>query len=246
VGTGFGLVAFIVATLLYAYRARLGQRAEIIKSAPAEERLAAIETTAELFHVDLTGQTSRQRQEIVLRQIQLKARRELLVAGIALVIAVLLAAVSIVAMEQATSEKTISEQTTSAPPSSPVQSDSVKWQRVGPRPDSVLKAGQAADIELDMVYVLGSADRAFLMVYAEEFDGTAGGCVGQNHQTNGATQWQAVRGEHYVTLKVHWPGRSGSGFLAVGASLWKDVDGHPTDEIAAFGLFPDICYRFGP
>ena len=57
VGTGFGLVAFIVAALLYAYRARLGQRAEIIKSAPAEERLAAIESTAELFRVDLTGLT---------------------------------------------------------------------------------------------------------------------------------------------------------------------------------------------
>ena len=52
VGTGFGLVAFIVAALLYAYRARLGQRAEIIKSAPAEERLAAIETTAEALGVD--------------------------------------------------------------------------------------------------------------------------------------------------------------------------------------------------
>ena len=246
VGTGFGLVAFIVAALLYAYRARLGQRAEIIKSAPAEERLAAIESTAELFRVDLTGLTSRQRQEIVLRQIQLKARRELLVAGIALVIAVLLAAVSIVAMEQPASEKTISEQTTSPPPSSPAQSDSVKWQRVGPRPDTVLKAGQATDIQLDLIYVLGSADRAFLSVYAEEFDSTAGGCVGQDHRTNGGTDLQVVRGEHYVTLKVRWLGRSGSGFLAVGANLSKDVDGHIGDSIAVFGFFPDICYRFGP
>jgi exopolysaccharide biosynthesis protein len=100
VGTGLGLVAFVVAALLYAYRARLRQRAEIIKSAPATERLAAIESTAELFRVDLTGLSASQRQAIVLAQIEIRARRELLFAGLALVTAVLLAAVSIVTIVQ--------------------------------------------------------------------------------------------------------------------------------------------------
>ena len=236
VGTGFGLVAFIVAALLYAYRARLGQRAEIIKSAPAEERLAAIETTAELFRVDLTGQSSRQRQQIVLRQLDIKARRELLVAATVLVVAILLAALSIVAMLHPISQ----------PPSPAAQNDSVKWAKAGPRPGTRLQAGQSADIELDLTYVLGSADRAFLSVYLEEFQSAAGGCVGPDHRTNGGTDLQAVRGEHYVTLKVHWPGGSGSGFLAVGANLWKDLDGHAGDRIAEFGLFPELCYPFGP
>jgi hypothetical protein len=42
VGTGLSLVAFVVAAILFAYRARLKNRAEIIKSAPDKERLEAI------------------------------------------------------------------------------------------------------------------------------------------------------------------------------------------------------------
>ena len=129
--------------------------------------------------------------------------------------------------------------------SRPGQSDSVKWVRVDPRPETILPTGRSANVELDLIYVLSSEDRAFLTVYLEEFESTAGGCVGGIHQTNGATSLQAIRGEHYATLKVNWPGRLGNGFLAVGANFWKDVDEHPGDQIVAFGLFPELCYRFG-
>src|SRR5260370_6666958 len=84
VGTGFSLVAFAVAALLLAYRARLTNRAEIIKSAPEKERLDAIATTAEFFRVDVSGLTRAQQQDIALTQIHARARRDLLLAGVSL------------------------------------------------------------------------------------------------------------------------------------------------------------------
>src|SRR5215470_9096716 len=98
VGTGLSLVAFAVAALLLAYRARLTNRAEIIKTAPEEERLDAIATTAEFFRVDVSGLTRAQQQEIALTQIQVRARRDLLLAGVSLTVAILLAAIAIAAI----------------------------------------------------------------------------------------------------------------------------------------------------
>jgi hypothetical protein len=63
VGTGLSLVAFVVAAIFLAYRARLTQRAEIIRSAPEQQRLEAIATTAEFFRVDVSGLTRAQQQE---------------------------------------------------------------------------------------------------------------------------------------------------------------------------------------
>jgi len=98
VGSGLSLIAFIVAAILYAYRARLRQRAEIIKTAPEAERLDAIAATAEFFRVDVTPLSRAQKEHIVLTQIQLRARRDLLLSGMALVISILLAVVAIVAI----------------------------------------------------------------------------------------------------------------------------------------------------
>jgi tetratricopeptide (TPR) repeat protein len=98
VGTGLSLVAFIVAALLLAYRARLTNRAEIIKSAPEKERLDAIATTAEFFRVDVSGLTRVQQQDIALTQIQARTRRDLLLAGVSLAVAILLAAIAIAAI----------------------------------------------------------------------------------------------------------------------------------------------------
>src|SRR5258707_10181075 len=98
VGTGLSLVAFIVAALLLAYRARLTNRADIIKSAPEKERLDAIATTAEFFRVDVSGLTRAQQQDIALTQIHARARRDLLLAGVSLAVAILLAAIAIAAI----------------------------------------------------------------------------------------------------------------------------------------------------
>jgi hypothetical protein len=94
VGTGLSLVAFVVAAILFAYRARLTNRAEIINSAPEKERLEAIAATAEFFRVDVSGLSRPQQQDIVLRQIDARARRDLLLAGVSLAVAILLAAIA--------------------------------------------------------------------------------------------------------------------------------------------------------
>src|SRR6266849_4865101 len=98
VGTGLSRVAFAVAALLLAYRARLTNRAEIIKSAPEKERLEAIAATAEFFRVDVSGLSRAEQQDIALAQIHARARRDLLLAGVSLAVAILLAAVAIVAI----------------------------------------------------------------------------------------------------------------------------------------------------
>src|SRR3981189_834215 len=98
VGTGLSLVAFIVAALLLAYRARLTHRAEVIKSAPEKERLEAIATTAEFFRVDVSGLTRAQQQDIALTQIHARARRDLLLAGVSLAVAILLAGIAMAAI----------------------------------------------------------------------------------------------------------------------------------------------------
>jgi tetratricopeptide (TPR) repeat protein len=98
VGTGLSLVAFAVAAVLLASRARLTQRAEIINSAPEQERLEAIATTAEFFRVDVSGLTRAQQQDIALTQIHSRARRDLLLAGASLVVAILLAAIAMAAI----------------------------------------------------------------------------------------------------------------------------------------------------
>jgi tetratricopeptide (TPR) repeat protein len=100
VGTGLSLVAFAVAAILLAYRARLAQRAEIIRSAPEQERLEAIATTAEFFRVDVSALTRAQQQDIALTQIRARARRDLLLAGVSSVVAILLAAIAIAAISK--------------------------------------------------------------------------------------------------------------------------------------------------
>src|SRR5215471_13073660 len=98
VGTGLSLVAFGIAAILFAYRARLANRAEIIRSAHEKERLEAIAITAEFFRVDVSRLTRAQQQEIALTQIHARARRDLRLAGLSLAVAILLAAIAIAAI----------------------------------------------------------------------------------------------------------------------------------------------------
>jgi hypothetical protein len=96
VGTGLSLLAFLAAAFLFAYRAHLKSRAEIIRSAPEKERLEAIATTAEFFRVDVSGLSRAQQQDVVLTQINARARRDLLIAVVTLIVALLVAAIVIV------------------------------------------------------------------------------------------------------------------------------------------------------
>jgi hypothetical protein len=98
IGTGLSLVAFVVAVGLYAYRARLKQRASVIAKMPARDRLAAIDATAEFLRVDVSGLSEKDKHDIVVRQLAIRARRELMLAGIAIAVALLLGAVAIISI----------------------------------------------------------------------------------------------------------------------------------------------------
>lgn len=98
VGSSFSLAAFIVAALYYSYRARLKQTEILIKTLPAKDRLDAISIAAEQFHVDLGGLTASQQREIVLAQIAIRARRELMMALTSALLAVLAALITIIAI----------------------------------------------------------------------------------------------------------------------------------------------------
>ena len=95
VGSGLSLSAFVAAVILLAYRARLNQRAAIIKSAPEHERVEAIATTAEFFRVNVSGLSRHQQEKIVLAQIQARSKRDLLLAGSILFVAALLAIIAL-------------------------------------------------------------------------------------------------------------------------------------------------------
>lgn len=139
----------------------------------------------------------------------------------------------------------LQEASTSLAASGTAPVDTIRLQRIGPPPPgTLLPGGQPAEIQLELTYVLSSADRAFLAVYAEEFKGAATGCNG-GHRTNGAVTIPVVRGEHYASVKIPWRGSSESGFVSVGANFWKNADGHEAGLLKSFGLFPEICYPFG-
>ena len=95
------------------------------------------------------------------------------------------------------------------------------------------------------MYSLFSADKAILAVYLEEFPENAGRCDGAAHQTNGGIRVPVARGEHVLPVTVHWPGNFAAGFLTVGASFWRDVDGQPVGPPTDAGLFREFCFAFG-
>jgi hypothetical protein len=79
VGSAFSLIAFVVAAIFYVYRERSRSKAAMIRSAPPADRLRAIESLAEIFHVDVSGLPAKQQMEIVIERLRIRSRRDLLV-----------------------------------------------------------------------------------------------------------------------------------------------------------------------
>jgi len=86
----FSLVAFVVAAAVAAYTAFLKSRVEVIKSGQGKARGDTLEAMAQLLRVDKKLPT-RTKEELVLALIHARMRRDLLIAGVALIIAVILA-----------------------------------------------------------------------------------------------------------------------------------------------------------
>ena len=93
--------------------------------------------------------------------------------------------------------------------------DSVKIQRIGPRPETILPS----------LRIFSSSSFTVCSLLSELFSSftwssfqTAAGCNGSDHETNGSTSVPSL-GEHVVPIEVHWPGGTGTGFLTVGANF---------------------------
>lgn len=96
VTSGLSLIAFVVAALFYSYRARLRQRTSIILSAPKDQRIAAIEATADFLKIDTSGLSGKSKETIILRQLEIRSRRDQMMFVVALVVAILLGLMAVI------------------------------------------------------------------------------------------------------------------------------------------------------
>ena len=94
---GLTLIAFVVSAVLLAYTAFLKQRESIIKSAEPKD-VAVIDATLDRFRVDTSGLTNAEKTDIVLRQIGIRARRELMLVALAALATIILGTVTIVSI----------------------------------------------------------------------------------------------------------------------------------------------------
>jgi hypothetical protein len=102
---GLSLVAFIVAALFYAYHARLKQRTDMILAAPPNQRLAAIDGTADFLRVETSALSDKQKEKIIFRQLEMRGRRDQMLFVASLVLAGLLAIISLVEVFRDNSSK---------------------------------------------------------------------------------------------------------------------------------------------
>ena len=96
VTSGITLIAFIVATIAWAYRARLNAQKQTIELAKPDDRAALVERTLEFFTVDTEGLTNKQKYELALKQVEARATRFLISAVLALLATIVAAAVTVV------------------------------------------------------------------------------------------------------------------------------------------------------
>ena len=98
VSSGVTLFAFLAAVVALTYRHRMISKRDLIQSVPAEERFQLVKNMLEFFDVDTTRLTKQQQFEIVIQQVQNRAKRFLVSAVVVAFIAVLAATVTIVSL----------------------------------------------------------------------------------------------------------------------------------------------------
>jgi len=96
----FSLAAFLAAVVAYAYRQRSLREAELIHAAPEDERARLVQDALEFFHVETSKLTRQQQYEIAMAQIQARARRFAIVAGVITAIAILSTALACYAISR--------------------------------------------------------------------------------------------------------------------------------------------------
>lgn len=95
---GVSLIAFLAALAFYAYRSRLKASLDIIQTAPEKDRVKAIDAFADRFSVDTSGLTKDQKLQVVMRQLQIRAHRQYIIAVSAVFIGTLFLALAFVAI----------------------------------------------------------------------------------------------------------------------------------------------------
>jgi len=98
VGGGLSLVAFVVAAIFYSYREWLRGEADKIRSAPVEDRLKAIAAVSNFFVVDVSHLPIEEQAKIVLVQIHLRSRRDILICISFISIAAICGAIAILSI----------------------------------------------------------------------------------------------------------------------------------------------------
>ncbi|QKD03519.1 hypothetical protein [Mesorhizobium loti] len=98
ISTWVSLLAFLVAAGVYAYRSRLNAAIEMVKQASAQERGDVVLAIAERFSVETAGLTQKQRTDIVIKQLEIRARRDMMILAAFVIVAVLAALITIVAL----------------------------------------------------------------------------------------------------------------------------------------------------
>jgi len=83
------LLAFLAVLGLYAYRSRLKAQQGLVKSAVEQDRLQVIEIIAKRFSVDTEDLTQTQKGDIIMREIEMRSRREMMI-GIFFVVTAML------------------------------------------------------------------------------------------------------------------------------------------------------------
>lgn len=117
VGSGFGLLAFVVAGALSAYRYRLKHQVDLIKSAPAKDRIDAISAMADFLKIDLGDLPAEHKKEIVLAQLRNTASKQKYIAVVFVVVAGFFFAAALGAMVLARSWTNVPS--AAVPPASP-------------------------------------------------------------------------------------------------------------------------------
>jgi hypothetical protein len=95
VSTGLTLAAFVVASLLSAYRYHLKNRADVIRSLPDNQRGEALARELNAFGVSAANLSSEQQFQIALKEIELRRSRLTLLTIVAVVLALFSAIVAL-------------------------------------------------------------------------------------------------------------------------------------------------------
>ena len=98
ISTGLALVAFAIAALLTAYRSKLNNRANVIKSLPEKDRGSAVEQELNAFGIRAEGLSPDARYQIALKEIGLREKKLKYIFIVAIVAAVLATAIAIVSI----------------------------------------------------------------------------------------------------------------------------------------------------